>query len=71
MNLMRLSSNDTIQMVDANLNQSTSTSMLIVTERIPQIYRYRCRVDLDLAADDIFAKADVYPITVSGWPSVV
>ena len=71
MNLMKLSSNGTIQIVDANLNQSTSTSMLTVTERIPQVYRYRCRVDLDLAADDILAKADVYPITVSGWPLCV
>ena len=67
----KLSSHDNFQIVGENLNRSTSTSMLTVTERIPQVYRYRCRVDLDLAADDILAKADVYPITVSGWPLCV
>ena len=42
--------------------------MLTVTERIPHDYRYRCQVDLNLTADNIFAKTDVYPITVSGKP---
>jgi len=69
MNLTKLSSNNTIQITDGhNLNHSISTSMLTVTERIPHDYRYRCQVDLDLTADNIFAKTDVYPITVSGKP---
>ena len=66
-NLRKLSSNDTIQIVDGpNLNQSISTSMLTVTENIPHDYRYRCRIDLNLSADRISTKNDVYPITVSG-----
>lgn len=66
-NLRKLSSNGTIQIVDGpNLNQSISTSMLTVTENIPHDYRYRCRVDLNLSADRISTKSDVYPITVSG-----
>ena len=69
MNLMKLSSNNTIQITDGhNLNHSISTSMLTVTERIPHDYRYHCQVDLDLTTDNIFAKTDVYPITVSGKP---
>jgi len=68
-NVMTLSSNNTIQIVDGpNLNQSFSTSILTVTERIPHDYRYRCRVDLNLTDDNISAKTDVYPITVSGEP---
>ena len=65
--LTQLSGNTTIQIQDGdNLNQPTSSSMLTVTEDIPQDYRYRCRVDLDLPADNIFTLTDVYPITVTG-----
>ena len=64
--LTQLSRNITIQIQDGdNLNQPTSSSMLTVTEDIPQDYRYRCRVDLDLPADNISTLADVYPITVT------
>ena len=64
--LTQLSSNATIHIQDGdNLNQPTSSSMLTVTEDIPQDYRYRCQVDLDLPADDIFTLADIYPITVT------
>ena len=65
--LMTLSANDSIQIVNGP-NQSSSTSILTVKERIPHDYRYRCRVVLNLTADNIFAKTDVYPITVSGKP---
>ena len=65
--LTQLSSNATIQIQDGdNLTQPTSSSMLTVTEDIPRDYRYRCRVDLDLPADNIFNFTDVYPITVTG-----
>ena len=67
LNLDILSSNNTIQIQDGdNLNQPTSSSMLTVTEDIPRDYRYRCRVDLDLTADMILNRADVYPITITG-----
>ena len=67
MNLDILSSNATIQIQDGdNLTQPTSSSMLTVTEDIPQDYRYRCRVDLDLTADMILNRMDIYPITVTG-----
>ena len=65
--LTQLSSNATIQIQDRdNLAQPTSSSMLTVTEDIPQDYRYRCQVDLDLPADNIFTLTDVYPVTVTG-----
>ena len=65
--LTQLSSNATIQIQDGdNLNQPTSSSMLTVTEDISRDYRYRCRVDLNLPADNIFTLTDVYPITVTG-----
>ena len=65
--LTQLSSNATVQIQDGdNLNQPTSTSMMTVTEDIPQDYRYRCRVELNLPADSIFTLTDVYPITVTG-----
>ena len=65
--LTQLSNNATIQIQDGdNLNQPTSTSMMTVTEDIPQDYRYRCRVELNLPADSIFTLTDVYPITVTG-----
>ena len=64
--LTQLSNNATILIWDGdNLFQPTSSSMLTVTEEIPQDYRYRCRVDLDLPADSIFTLTDVYPITVT------
>ena len=67
LNLNTLSSNATIQIQDGdNLNQPTSSSMLTVTEDVPQDYRYRCRVDLDLTADMILNRTDIYPITVTG-----
>ena len=31
-----------------------------------QDYRYRCQVDLDLPADNISTRTDIYPITVTG-----
>ena len=62
-----LSGNATIQIQDGdNLNQPTSSSMLTVTEDIPQDYRYRCQVDLNLPADTILNSMDIYPITVTG-----
>ena len=65
--LTQLSSNATIQIQDGDsLTQPTSSSMLTVTEDIPRDYWYRCRVDLDLSADNIFSFTDVYPITVTG-----
>ena len=65
--LTQLSSNATIQIqVGDDLNQPTSSSMLTVTEDIPQDYRYHCHVDLDLPADNIFTLTDVYPINVTG-----
>ena len=65
--LTLLSSNATIQIQDGdNLTQPTSTSILTVTEDIPQDYLYRCRVDLDLSADNISTLTDVHPITVTG-----
>ena len=65
--LTQLSSNATIQIHDGdNQNQPTSSSMLIVTEDIPQDYRYRCRVNLNLPADMILNGTDIYPITVTG-----
>ena len=67
MNLDHLSSNATIQIQDGdNLNQPTSSSVLTVTEDIPRDYRYRCQVDLDLTADTILNRMDIYPITVTG-----
>ena len=67
LNLVLLSSNATIQIQDGdNLNQPTSSSMLTVTEDVPQDYRYRCRVDLDLTADMILNRTDIYPISVTG-----
>ena len=67
MNLVLLSGNATIHIQDGdNLNQRTSSSMLTVTESIPQDYRYRCQVDLDLTPDMILNKTDIYPITVTG-----
>ena len=67
LNLDPLSSNDTIQIQDGDsLNQPTSSSMLTVTEDIPRDYRYRCQVDLDLIADMILNRMDIYPITVTG-----
>ena len=71
--LMLLSSNTTIQIQDGdNLTQPTSSSMLTVTEDIPGDYRYRCWVDLELSADNIFSFTDVYPITVTGmWLSII
>ena len=67
LNLDPLSSNATIQIQDGdNLNQPTSSSILTVTEDIPQDYQYRCRVDLDLTADMIVNRTDIYPITVTG-----
>ena len=67
MNLDILSSNATIQIQDGdNLNQPTSSSMLTVTEDIPQDYRYRCRVDLDLTNDMILNRTDIYPINIAG-----
>ena len=65
MNLVLLSSNATIQDGN-NLTQPTVSSMLTVTENIPRDYRYRCQVDLNLPADMILNRADVYPITVTG-----
>ena len=67
----KLSSHDNFQIVGENLNRSTSTSMLTVTERIPEVYKYCCQVNLDLAADNISAKADAQSITVSGKPLCV
>ena len=65
--LTQLSSNNTIQIQDGDhLTQLTSSSILTVTEDIPRDYRYHCRVDLDLSADNIFNFADVYPIIVTG-----
>ena len=65
--LTQLSNNATIQIQDGdNLNQPTSSSILTVTEDSPGDYRYHCRVDLDLATDDIFTFTDVYPIRVTG-----
>ena len=62
-----LSGNATIQIKDGdNLYQPTSSSMLTVTENTPRDYRYRCQVDLNLPADTILNRADVYPITVTG-----
>ena len=62
-----LSANDTIQIQDGdNLYQPTSSSMLTVTEDILGDYRYRCRVDLNLPADMIYARTDIYPINVTG-----
>ena len=62
-----LSSNATIQIQNGdNLNQPTSSSMVTVTEDIPQDYWYRCRVDLDLPVDMILNRTDIYPITVTG-----
>ena len=62
-----ISSNATIQIQDGdNLNQPTISSMLTVTEDIPQDYRYRCRVDLDLTADTILSRMDIYRINVTG-----
>ena len=67
LNLVLLSSNATIQIQDGdNLNQPTSSSMLTVTEDVPQDYRYQCRVDLDLTADMILNRMDIHPITVTG-----
>ena len=67
LNLDPLSNSATIQIQNGdNLNQATSSSMLTVTEDIPRDYRYRCRVDLNLTADMILNRADVYPITVTG-----
>ena len=67
MNLVLLSGNATVQIQDGgNRTQPTSSSMLTVTEDIPQDYRYRCRVDLDLTSDMILKRTDLYPITVTG-----
>ena len=67
MNLVLLSSNATIQIQDGdNLTQPTVSSMLTVTENTPSDYRYCCQVDLNLPADMILNRADVYPITVTG-----
>ena len=67
LNLDILSSNATIQIQDGdNLNLPTSSSILTVTENIPQDYWYRCRVDLDLTSDMILNRTDIYPITVTG-----
>ena len=67
MNLVLLSCNATVQIQDGgNRTQPTSSSMLTVTEDIPQDYRYRCQVDLDLPADMILNRTDIYPITVTG-----
>ena len=65
--LTQLANNASIQIQDGdNLNQPTTSSMLTVTEDIPSNYRYRCWIDLDLPADNIFTFTDVYPITVTG-----
>ena len=65
--LTPLSATTTIQIQNGdNLTQPTSSSMLTVNEDIPQDYRYRCQVDLDLSADNISSFTDVYPITVTG-----
>ena len=67
MNLDPLSNNATIQIQDGdNLTQPTVFSILTVTEDIPQDYRYRCQVDLNLPADTILNRMDIYPITVTG-----
>ena len=67
LNSYQLSGNATIQIQDRdNLNQPTSSSMLTVTEDIPQNYQYRCRVDLDLTNDVILNRTDIYTITVTG-----
>ena len=67
MNLVLLSSNATVQIQDGdNLTQPTVSSMLTVTEDISRDYQYQCRVDLDLTADTIFNKMDIYPITITG-----
>ena len=69
MNLVLLSSNATIQIRNGdNLNQPTVSSILTVTEDIPGDYRYRCQVDLDLTADTILNRMDIYPVTVTGKP---
>ena len=65
--LTQLSSNATIQIQNGNnLTQPSNSSMLIVTEDLPQNYQYRCQVDLDLPADSISTLTDVDPITVTG-----
>ena len=67
LNLNPLSSNATIQIQNGdNLTQPTSSSMMTVTEDIPRDYRYRCRVDLDLTADIVFNRMDIFPINVIG-----
>ena len=70
-NLDLLSSNATIQIQNGDdLNQPTSSSVLTVTENIPQNYHYRCRVDLDLPVDVIVNRTDVYPITITGKTNI-
>ena len=62
-----LASNASINIVDGdNLNQPISSSILVVTEDIPQNYWYCCQVDLDLPEDNISTRTDIYPIIVTG-----
>jgi len=58
------SSSNSRLITSTNLDQPTSTSVLIVRETIPGDYRYRCRVDLSELP--YFNKTDVYPINVTG-----
>ena len=62
-----LANNASINIVDGdNLNLPTSSSILEVTEDIPQNYWYCCQVDLDLPEDNISTRTDIYPVIVTG-----
>ena len=62
-----LASNASINIVDGdNLNLPTSSSILGVTEDIPQNYWYCCQVDLDVPEDNISTRTDIYPVIVTG-----
>ena len=64
-NLIRLTDNgDSILINSTNLDQPTSTSVLMVKETSAGDYRYRCRVELSELP--VSNKTDMYPINVTG-----
>jgi len=60
---------DSILITSTNLDQPTSTSVLMVRETTAGDYHYRCRVDLSELL--LINKTDLYPINVTGERSLL
>ena len=62
--LSLLAMNDTIQIVNSDLNQPVSTSELTVSETTIGLWRYRCQAEVE--GFNINDMQDVYNINVTG-----